>query len=269
MIDAKTKVCCIIGDPVEHSLSPAMHNAAFNAAGLNFIYIAFRVANLRAAIEGVKSLGIAGISVTVPHKVEIVNYIDEIDEIAQKIGAVNTIINKKGKLLGMNTDWIGALKALSDTVDVKGKKVGLIGAGGAARAISYGLTQKRAQVYVFNRTISHANQLLSDFHLRENSSLTDLKLLRSMDVIINTTSVGMQNEYELPIPPEAITSQQVVFDIVYIPKETKLLKQAKKVGARVIYGYKMLLHQAVEQFKLFTGIDPDIDIMEKELLLHT
>lgn len=267
MISSGTKVCCIIGNPIAHSLSPQMHNAAYEAAHLDFVYVAFQPKNAKDAVMGIRSLGIVGTSVTVPFKIEVMRYIDETDETAQKIGAVNTIINKNGTLIGTNTDWIGAMKALEEKINVSGKKVGVIGAGGAARALTYGLSQKKAQVCVFNRTRKKADQLVSDFHPVKSADLKDINLLQSMDILINTTSVGMEpDENVSPIAPEGITSQQVVFDIVYKPQETKFLQHAKKAGATIVYGYKMLLYQAVEQYKLFTGLQPNIDIMEKVLL---
>lgn len=270
MISPLTKVCCIIGNPVTHSLSPQIHNAAYKRANLDFVYVAFQPKDLKEAVAAIRSLGIKGVSVTVPFKIEIIGFLDEVDQIAQKIGAINTIVNKGGELYGTNTDWIGALKALEEKVDVAGKKVGVIGAGGAARAIVYGLSQKKAQICVFNRTKERADQLVSDFHLVKSADLKDINLLQSMSVLINTTSVGMHpNENESPIPSEGIVTGQVVFDIIYKPQETKFLQQAKKAGATIVYGYKMLLYQAVEQFKLFTGLQPNVDIMEKILLKNS
>lgn len=266
MIDAKTKLCCVIGNPVEHSLSPQIHNAAYKALGLNYVYLAFRISDVQKALSGLKELGVKGISVTIPHKQEVMKYLDEIDETAKKIGAVNTIVNRNGKLFGTNTDWLGAIQALEEKTKLKSKTVAVLGAGGASRAIVYGLKQKGAVIHIFNRTLENAEKLKEEFKLEGAHLLDDQNLTSEMDIIINTTSVGMApNADASPIPMECITSNQVVFDIVFAPKDTKLIQYAKANKAIVIYGDRMLLHQAVAQFKLFTGVDTSIEVMERSI----
>lgn len=266
MIDAITEIFCIIGNPVTHSLSPQMHNAGYKALGLNFKFVAFNVINLHAAIQGIRSLGIRGVSVTIPHKTEAMKYVDEIDEVAKKIGAINTIINQKGKLKATNTDWIGALRALEEKTTLAHKKIVVSGAGGAARALLYGLTHRKAKVYIMNRTLSKAQNLSVEFHLE--GILTDKECARvqDADILINTTPLGIHSDDALPFPTEIIRDGQIVFDAVYTPKDTKLLRIAKQNRATVVYGYKMLLYQAMEQFKLFTGFDAPLDIFEHTLL---
>lgn len=269
MIDAKTKLCCVIGNPVEHSLSPQIHNAAYKALGLNYVYLAFRISDVPKALSGLKELGAKGISVTIPHKQEVMKYLDEIDETGRKIGAINTIINKNGRLSGVNTDWVGAITALEEKTVLKGKTVALLGAGGASRAVIHGLKEKGAAVHIFNRTLENAEKLKIEFNLEGAHLLDDQNLISETDIIVNTTSVGMSPNTDVsPIPKESIQSNQIVFDIVFAPKMTKLLQYAKERKANVVYGYKMLLYQAIPQFELFTGRKAPMDIMEKILITN-
>ncbi|MBI3379213.1 shikimate dehydrogenase [Candidatus Gottesmanbacteria bacterium] len=269
MINSKTKLCCIIGNPVEHSLSPQMHNAAYEYLHLNYAFLAFRVTDVKSALVGLKTLGVKAISVTIPHKLEIMKYLDKIDEVATKIGAVNTIINNNGKLFGTNTDWIGALTALEEKTTLSGKKVALLGSGGAARSVAYGLIQRKAHVFVFNRTIDKAIKLKQEFDLNGASAFTDLSSISTMDIIVNTTSVGMIPDIDKsPIPLQIINSKQIVFDIVYTPNDTKLIQYAKEKKAGIVYGHKMLLYGVAKQFELFTGKEAPLDIMKNILITN-
>ena len=272
MISAKTQICCIIGNPVSHSLSPQMHNAAYEALGLNFRFVAFQVSDVKSALAGIGALGIRGVAVTIPHKLEVMKYVDEVDNVARKIGAVNTIINKNGVLIGTNTDWSAALDALCEITSLRGKKVALLGAGGAARAIAYGLKQSSASVSVFNRNTDKAKQLAKDFALDDYFSLDQYKKIRDFDIIINATSVGLHNQQpnkktleSTIIPIEAMAPIQLVFDIVYSPRITPLVKMAKEVGCSIITGDRMLLHCVKRQFEIFTGHKAPTEILEKEL----
>lgn len=267
MINSKTKLCCIIGNPVEHSLSPQMHNAAYEALGLNFIYLAFKISDVKKGLSGLKELGVKGISVTIPHKQEVMKYLDEIDETAKAIGAVNMIINDHGILKASNSDWIGALVALKEKTNLMGKNVALLGAGGAARALAYGLTKEKAIVSVFNRSRKKADLLTKEFHLKNAYSILETEKIKQMEIIINTTSVGMEpTDGESPIPAECISPHQVVFDIVYTPHKTKLLQYAKEKGATIVYGYKMVLYGGTRIFEMFTGRKAPVAVMEKVLL---
>lgn len=266
-ITSKTKVCCIIGNPVEHSISPLVHNAGFQALNIDFVYVAFRVVTkLKEAILGLRELGVRGIVVTVPHKIEVLKYVDEINYEVKAIGAANTIVNEEGKLIASNTDWIGAIMALKQQTSITGKRVTVIGAGGAARAVVYGLKKEKASVILCNRTVENAKKLAKEFNLEGFSSINDKDVIRGSDIIINTTSVGMYpNETESPLPKEFLKQNQVVFDIVYTPKNTKLLQIAKEVGAQVVFGDTMVLNTAFPQFELFTGMKAPIEIMRKTL----
>lgn len=266
-ITAKTKVCMVIGDPVEHSLSPTMHNAAYEALGIDkdFVYVAARVdpTYIDEAVRGFRGLSIHAISVTIPHKTRIMDYLDEVDETARAIGAVNTIINDNGILKGSNTDWLGVITPLQAITKIHGKSVALLGAGGAARSVLYGIKQKGGHVTIFNRTMETAQQLAEEFQC-DYASLDELEKVKAMDIIFNATSVGMK-QHDTPLPKEYITAKHIVFDAIYSPYETRLLREAKEQGATVIHGIDMLLYQGMEQFKLFTGHEAPEEVMRAVL----
>ncbi len=255
----------IIGWPVSHSLSPAMHNTAFSALGIKAVYglLPVEPERLEAAIEGLRALGIRGVSVTVPHKERVMKYLDEVDEIAQEIGAVNTIINKEGLLRGTNTDWLGAQRALEEVTDLCGKEVVVVGAGGSARAIVYALAKSKAKVTIYNRTLSKAEALAEEFGAQARP-IGELDQAKG-DILVQTTSVGLGEDRSL-VPKEILSRFEVVMDIVYVPLETKLLRQAKEAGCKVINGLKMLVYQGAEQFRLWTGQEPPVNFMEEAAL---
>lgn len=260
------KVFGIIGDPVDHSLSPTMHNIAFKELGIKAVYGAFLVKpeNLAKAIEGIKALNIKGVSVTIPHKEAIVPYLDEIDQVALKIGAVNTILNENGVLKGYNTDWIGVIKAFEEKgVQLKGKRVVILGAGGASRAIIYALKESGAEkITLYNRTYAKAEKLASLFQISAYP-WEDLPKAEG-DILIQATSVGLKS-FHSPISEKILKRFKIAMDTVYIPLRTKFLSLAEKFVDITIDGLKMLLYQGVEQFKLFTGREAPIIIMEKVL----
>lgn len=268
-ITAKTKICMVIGDPIDHSLSPQIHNAGYEALGINdqFVYVAsqVKIEHIADFLKGVKTMGIRGVSCTMPHKLIVMEYLDILDETAKTIGAVNTIVNEKGRLKGYNTDWLGVITPLEKLTSLSGKKVAVLGAGGAARAIIYGLTKKDAKVTIYNRTKEKAEALAMEFGCNV-ALLTDTKKLAASDIIINATSVGMKpHENQTPIDTKSIQKNQIVFDAIYTPFETKLLKEAKKHGAKTIPGIEMLLYQGIAQFELYTGKNAPEDIMRKVL----
>ena len=267
-ITAKSKICMVIGDPVGHSLSPAIFNAGFEKLGIDdqFVYVGSTVKpeQLEDFMKGVRVMNIRGISCTIPHKLEIIKYLDEVDEVAQKIGAANTIVNEDGVLKGYNSDWMGAVGPLERYLDLKGKKIALLGAGGAARAIAFGVNQKGAELVIFNRTKEKSGKIASEFGGRTSDKLDGIQ---TVDIIINATSVGMVPDVnESPINKDLITSKQIVFDVVYNPFETQLLRDAKEKGAKIIHGSEMFLAQAAFQFKLFTGLDAPEEVMRNALL---
>ena len=267
MIDASTIVCCVIGDPVEHSLSPLIHNTGYQVAGLNFVYTAFSVKDIKQAIDGIRGLGIRGASVTMPHKVSAMKYVDDIDDVAREIGAINTIVNDGGVLKGFNTDYGASLKALEEKTTIKGKKVVLMGAGGIALTIATALKKNGAGLVILNRTREKASELAKSVGADDFGGLDQLSAIASADILVNATSVGMWPRInESIIPRELLHPGLTVFEVVYNPRETKLISEAKEAGCPVIYGYKMFLYQAARQFELFTGHQAPLFDMERALI---
>lgn len=244
----------------------AMHNAAYQAAGVPFTYVAFAIENARGAVQAMRYLGIRGFGVSMPHKIEVMQYLDAVDETAAEIGAVNTIVNDDGHLTGYNTDWIGALLALEEKTSVDGKRAIVVGAGGAARAIVYGLAQKQSQVTVYNKTISKGKNLARDFGARFGGGLVELNATEDYDILVNATSVGFHAPEESVIPASILKEGKVVLDVVFIPPQSKLVQDARSRGCIAIPGTRMLVHQAAYQFELYTGQQAPFEIMEKALL---
>jgi shikimate dehydrogenase len=277
MISGKTKICGLIGDPIEHSMSPAMHNTAFKNRGLDYVYLPFRVAKARLgeAILGVKALNIRGLNVTIPHKVSVIPLLDELDPLAEKIGAVNTIINNDGVLKGYNTDAHGFLRAmLEQDIEPDGKSIVMLGAGGASRAISFILAERGANLVILNRqleldwAVKLGNSISRTFGRKVKAlELNEQNLtpvLRKANILVNTTSVGMRpNTNETPIPARLLESDLVVFDIVYNPVKTKLLTEAESAGAKAISGLEMLVRQGALAFEMWTGLTAPLEIMRK------
>lgn len=269
-LSAKHKICLVVGDPIEHSLSPQMHSSGYQALGIDdrFVFLAAKVSieNIAYLVTSIKTLGILGVSCTLPHKTAVIDYLDEIDPVAKKIGAVNTLVNKGGKVKGFNTDWLGIVKPLEQLIDIKNKKVALIGAGGGARAVAYAIDIKGGRLMVFNRSVEKGQALAKEFN-GQSFNLDEIALVKTADIIINATSVGMKPEQnKTPIPKEYLCKEQIVFDIIYNPMETRLLKEAKSKGAKIIYGLEMLLEQGVAQFELYTGHSAPVDVMRKTLI---
>lgn len=269
-ITAKTKLCMVVGDPIEHSLSPQMHNAGYNALRIqsDYVYVAANVKQdkIKQFVDGIRALGIRGVSCTIPHKTLVVPYLDEINETAKKIGAVNTIVNNNGHLVGYNTDWQGIVAPLEAVTTIKGKRVALLGAGGAARAVIYGITKQGGHVTIFNRTLQTAEALAQEFSCNV-LPLDQREAVQNMDIIINATSIGLHpHSDQTPLPKDYILKSHVVFDAVYNPIETRLLREAKEQGATTIAGYEMLLHQGAAQFKLYTHLEAPVAIMRETLV---
>ena len=274
-IKGSTNIVGLIGHPVEHSFSPPMHNAAFEELGMDWAYVAFNVDpnNLKSAIDGAKSLNIKGFNVTIPHKINVMDYLDEIDEVAGLIGAVNTIDFSDMK--GYNTDGIGAVKAIEEVTSIKNRNVVVAGAGGASRAISFYIAKYDADsLTILNRNIQKAQDLAGDV---EGSDLIDevgsdsisniSSYLDDADILIDTTPLGMHPHID--DEPIAIADNMhedlTVFDAVYNPNETVLLKEAIKAGAKPVYGIKMLLYQGAESFEIWTGKKAPVEVMEEAL----
>jgi shikimate dehydrogenase len=279
-ITGKTRVCGVIGDPIEHTLSPVMHNAAFKELNLDIVFLAFKVkqAEVGNAVNGMRALNILGLNVTMPHKKAVIDHLDKLDQNAKFLNAVNTIRNKNGNLLGFNTDGVGALKALKENgVPSRGRKVLLLGAGGAARAIAYTLTKEADELVILNRTVKQAEglaKLLSKVHKKQvtGGALSPSLIkqhLQDSDILINATSVGMKpNANQSPVPPELLRANLAVMDIVYNPVETKLARDAKAAGAKVISGVEMLIFQGAASFEIWTGRKAPVEVMRKAALNH-
>jgi shikimate dehydrogenase len=269
------KLICLIGDPVEHSISPIIHNEVFRALNLNYVYLAFRVLpeDLMDAVRGLRALGVVGFNVTIPHKVSVMKYLDELSPDAEVVGSVNTVVNMGGRLVGYNTDYLGVVNTFKNLgIKLEGTSATVLGAGGASRAVIYALILGGVErVFIVNRTLEKAVSLASEFSIKfPNTSLIPMSLtqenlreaIQKSHIVINTTSVGMYPRTEESlVPSDLLRSDLVVMDVVYNPLETKLLRDAKAVGAKVIDGVNMLVYQAVASFKLWTGIDPPVDMM--------
>jgi shikimate dehydrogenase len=276
-ISGKTTVCGIIGDPLEHTGSPAMHNAAFARLGLDFVYVPFPVKKreLPGAIQGIRDLNVRGVNITIPHKVEVMSFLDDVDILARDIGAVNTIINRNGELKGYNTDAAGFWRALVNAgVQPQGKKIVLLGAGGAARAIAFILADKGADISILNRNLDKAQRLanLISTTFRKNIPAYDLnqenleKVLSPAEILINATSIGMYPDTATPVPAKLLERSLVVFDIIYNPTRTRLLAEAEKRGAKIINGVEMLVWQGAIAFELWTGKPAPVDIMREAVI---
>ena len=290
-ITGKTKVVGIFGDPVAHSLSPAMHNAAFDALGIDMVYVPFHVrpdkGGLEKAVYGVRAMNIAGVNITIPHKEKVMEFLDEVNPVAGVIGAVNTVVNDDGRLVGYNTDARGYSESLLEDAGLgfAGKNIIIIGAGGGARSVYYTcLFDNPKSVTIANRTIKRAETLAQEFRLKfkkvrinvvplANEQIKEYAL--SADLLINTTSVGMgvaplagvappaMDKGTLDIDVSALPPHAVVSDIVYAPLETDLIRRAKARGLKTHTGLSMLVHQGAVAFELWTGSKAPVEIMRK------
>jgi len=261
-IDTQTSLYAVFGNPVGQSLSPVMHNKAFAATGFNGVYLAFRVIDIVAAMAAVRAIGIRGVSVTIPHKIAVMNSLDEIDDQARRIGAVNTVVNREGRLWGYNSDGQGAVRALMEKTTVQDADIAIIGAGGAARAIGFNIVDNGGRVTIINRSIQKGEGLAKDLGA-DFKPLSGLKHIRA-DILINTTPVGMSPQtQDLPLSPELIRKNMLVMDIVYNPVQTALLKHARQMGCRTIDGVAMFVYQGAFQFTLWTGMEAPIETMRR------
>lgn len=267
--DGNTIVYGIIGNPVSHSLSPLMHNRAFKAHHLNNIYIPLHTDDLAAALQGLRGMRIGGASVTIPFKEQVIELLDEIDPVARKIGAVNTIVAQRQDseviLYGTNTDWMGSNQALATKIELQGRRAVILGAGGAARAIGFGLLEAGAQIEIKSRAEGKGRALAEQ--LNGDWSTLHGRPLKEAHILVNATSVGMEPEHNVsPVKKELLAGYSVVMDIVYAPLQTKLLEDAIASGCTAVNGLEMLLYQGVVQFELWTGLKAPVDVMRQELL---
>lgn len=278
-ISPSTQICAVIGNPVAHSMSPAIHNAAFAALGLDFVYVAFKVEDLPGALAGMKALeNFRGLSITIPHKIEAMSLVDSVAAEDQKIGAINTVVNDSGNLHGCGTDGPGACKAVIDAGSaIDGRQILFLGAGGAARAIAFScmLNYSPDEIILLDINASMASTLAVDMSQSSRCKVSgDLMNTENLayamsraDIIIQCTPLGMHpNENSTPVPKELFREGQVAFDIVYNPLETRFLREAASKGVQTISGVDMFVNQAALQFRLFTGQEPPVDVMRQVVL---
>lgn len=280
-VHGKTQILGVFGFPVEHSLSPAMHNAAIAALGLSYIYLPFQVSpeHLEQAIRSLPALGIVGVNLTIPHKESVLPFLDDITEEAHDVGAVNTVHCVEGKLLGDNTDGRGFFTPLIERgVSISGKQVLVLGAGGAARSVVFRLVREGARVILVNRTRERAEQLAQDVAAAGFGAVVDVldlsdrvryaEATRQATLLVNTTRVGMfPHAEELPpVALEEFTPNLTVYDLVYNPIQTRLLQEAEQRGCPVLNGVKMLVGQGALAFERWTGVVPPRDVMENAVI---
>jgi shikimate dehydrogenase len=278
-INTDTRLCAVIGDPVEHSLSPTLHNAGFRAAGLNYVYLAFQVKDVADALAGMRAFsGFRGLSVTIPHKRTVIDLLDEVEPIARRIGSVNTITNEGGRLVGSSTDGPGTLRALHEAgIALEGKHVLFAGTGGAVRAVAFAMAELSgaASVRILGRTPANVETLVGDLQKKTSCTILggDLKedlheAASQADVLIQGTPLGMYpNRIDhTAIPRDVLEPRHVVFDMVYRPFKTRLLREAEAAGCRTVPGIEMLIHQAVLQFERWTGITAPVVAMRAAVI---
>jgi len=256
----------LYGNPVGHSLSPLMHNAAYKKMGINASYCPCCVEDLEGAIKRIKELPMRGVSVTIPFKTAVIPYLDEVADDALTIGAVNTILHDdKGKLTGYNTDWIGIVLDLEESLEIHNKTFAILGAGGAARAVVFGILRKGGIPLILNRTTTRGEEMAQEFHC-PFYHLSEIKSITA-DCLINTTPVGMAPEKgKSPIAKETLTNFRWVMDCIYNPLKTQLLQDAEEAGCTPINGVGMFVHQGAEQIKIWTGKEPPREFMRQVVL---
>jgi shikimate dehydrogenase len=265
VLSRSTAIYGVLGNPVAHSMSPRMHNAAFRFLGIDAIYLPFEVQDLHDAVAGMKALGIKGASVTHPFKTEIFGLIDEIDDTAQRIGAVNTLVFDRERIRGTNTDWVGAVRCLEALLPIKDHTFVVIGAGGAARAVVFGIISKGGEAVVVSRSEEKGRALAEEF----DCAFVPLSEIESAhgDCLVNTTPVGMYPKTdEMPVPKRVLGAYKAVGDVIYNPLKTKLLREAEATGAMVARGFEMFVFQGTEQFKMWTRKDPPVELMKHVVL---
>ena len=273
-ISGKTKVLGLLGWPVEHSLSPAMHNAAFEHIGLDCCYVTFPVKPgfLKDAVRSVRALNLAGVNVTMPHKENVIPLLDKVDADASFIGAVNTIVNSNGKLIGYNTDGRGFMRSLSEAqISLNKKNVLILGAGGASRAIGFYLAKKASALFIYDIDRKKAGKLIRDLNkMRKNVFPFSFQpsafshQLHDIDIIINATPLGLKKGDPLPVDINLLKPRHVVCDLIY--KNTPLLQRASKKGCKTLNGLGMLLWQGAFAFELWSGKKPPVEVMRKALV---
>jgi 3-dehydroquinate dehydratase / shikimate dehydrogenase len=266
-LSRESEIFGVIGNPVGHSRSPLMHNAALKALNLDGVYLPFEVDDVGSFVcdfvhpkTRKSDWNLSGLSVTIPHKLAVIPYLDFVDATARSVGAVNTVVVEGDELRGYNTDVAGAMKPLDEMIDVRGARVAVIGAGGAARAICHGLSRRGAEVTIYARELKKAQPLADEF----NTQIASLESFKGeADIVINCSPVGMSGPSvgRSLIKAESLEGVKLVYDLIYTPEETALLRDAARAGCRTLGGLAMLVGQAAEQFRLWTGLEAPVDVM--------
>jgi shikimate dehydrogenase len=259
------RLCCSFAERPSR-VGVATHTACYRALGLDFTYVAFAVADIVEAVHALRTLGIRGAGITMPHKLTVLPLLDRLDPVAAQIKSVNTLVNDDGVLTGYNTDWIGARRALEEVTALEGRSAAVVGAGGVARAVVFALRDAGATVHLFNRSVDKAEALAAEFGLASASPLSALPAAGDCDLLVNATSVGMRTQGESLIPASLCRPGLVAFDVVAEPMETTFLAAARAAGATCVGGHRLRLYQAAEQFRLYTGHQAPLDVMEAALL---
>ncbi|EZP56037.1 MULTISPECIES: shikimate dehydrogenase [Delftia] len=269
-IAGHTSICVVVGDPIEFTLSPKMHNAAYRTLGIDdkFVFVCCEVNKEYTSkiADFARVMGVCGLAVANPHNTKIVQYLDEVDPVAELIGSVNTVVNRKNRLIGYNTDWVGAVTALELITTLDKKKVAILGAGGAARAIAFGLRERGSDISIFARDIKKASALARRVGA-VSLTFEEIAGVADYDIIVNATPIGKSPFQNISlVPASCLNSDQVVMDAVYLPLKTRLLVEAEKIGAKIVPGMEMLLHQGAAQFEIHTDCKAPLDAMRSSLL---
>lgn len=255
-----TTLLASFGNPNKGNPGPEGYNLALNAMGADYVFLAFEVAEIQSALKATRDLGFGGCIVTKPFKQEIMKYLDDIDSDAQTIGAVNVVVNESGRLKGFNSDWVGSTNALKSKIDIKGKRIALLGAGGAAKAVAFGLFTSGSNAVVFNRTKETGKIVADQYGFEYGGDLNAID--DSFDIIINATSIGFRDDYgSVPVDESVLLSKPLVFDIVASPKRSRLIELAGSLGCETIAGSEMIAFHAQRALKLLTGQEPPLDLL--------
>lgn len=257
-------LCCSIARSIG-GMGVKTHNAAFRHMGLNYTYVSFEPTGAKAAVDAMRTLGIRGMGVTMPYKEEIMDYIDHVDDMSKEMGAINTIVNDDGVLTGYNTDVYGAITALLEVTALDGKKVAVMGAGGGAKAVIYGLKQYTNDISLYNRDVARGRSTADRFGIPYAGGTELLTAATDYDILINCTSVGFKSEDTL-LTRDRIRKNSVVMDIIFTPIETVLLKEAKAIGCKTVSGVRMIMHQSYKQFEHYTGVPAPVDVYERVIM---
>jgi shikimate dehydrogenase len=267
-VSGSTSVCMSVANPNRGTPAPVMHNAAFEALELDYVYVAFEPDQIEQAIGALRALKMAGCSISKPFKNDAIRYVDAVDPIAARIGAINTVVNRSNHLVGYNTDWMGGVAAIRGVVSLEDKRVAVIGAGGAAQAVTFGLLEAKATPTIFNRTLETGRDLAKRFDVEWGGAVEDVSRRDDMQILVNATSVGREVDDRLALDLRRLGSLELVLDVTFNQPTTDLLREAAHLGIATAHGTEMLVEQGAVQFEMFTGQAPPKDVMRAALRSH-